>query len=91
MSVATRVLVQGNVVQRSERKGVSKQTGEVWERVDVLIFGPNCVAEVGFRGEAVKQAPALNAGVLMKCQVGVYRDDDTLDFEGYVEPAAAKA
>jgi len=84
MSVATKVIVQGHVAELEEREGISKTTGEVWRRREIIVLGGGVVAAVGFRGEAVKDAPKVGDQVQMIVEVGVYRDDDTLDFVRYL-------
>lgn len=87
MSVATKVIVEGTVVDVTSRSGVSKQTGEVWERRTVLVFGDNgtgVVAEIGIR-DAKLGVPEIGTKVRALCEVGVYRDDDNLDLIRYVK------
>jgi len=83
MSVATKVIVAGSVVDVTSRSGTSRTTGEVWQRRTALVFGSGdsagVVAEVAFR-DASATPPNVGDVVKLLCEVGVYRDDDTLDF-----------
>jgi len=86
MSVSTKVIVDGTVQDVTSRQGVSKQTGEVWQRRTALVFGngTGVVAEVAFR-DAGAATPEVGKTVAMLVEVGVYRDDDTLDFVKYLK------
>lgn len=92
MSINTKVIASGTVQDVAEREGVSAKTGEVWRRRELLIFQPGgCVAQVAFRGTDVASAPPLGSNVQMLVEVGVYRDDDVLDFVRHLtEPQVAK-
>ena len=92
MSVASKVIVAGQVMDVQTRGGVSAKTGETWSTTRVLIFGGDgVVAEVSYRGENSSAVPALGATITALVEVGVYRDDDSLDFVKYIELAARKA
>jgi len=81
MSVATKVIVAGTVTDVTRRSGTSKVTGELWEINTALIIGGGCVAEVTWRaGESV---PKEGEKVQLIARVGVYRDDDSLEFVKY--------
>lgn len=85
MSVASKVIVAGNVMDVSTRGGVSAKTGEVWSTTRALVFGgEGVVAEVSYRGENGSQAPQVGQSITALVEVGVYRDDDSLDFVKYL-------
>lgn len=84
MSVTTKVIVAGSVVDASSRSGIAKATGEVWERHTIVVIGSGVIAEISFRDKTVFP-PAVGTNVVMLCEVGVYRDDDTLDFSRYLD------
>lgn len=84
MSVTTKVVVAGTVADSSSRSGIAKATGEVWERHTIVVIGGGVIAEVSFRDKSVFP-PSVGTEVCMLCEVGVYRDDDTLDFSRYLD------
>lgn len=82
MSVATKVIVSGVVTDLTRRSGTSKTTGEIWEINTALIIGGGCVAEVTWR--AGETLPKANEKIQLIARVGVYRDDDSLEFVKYI-------
>lgn len=98
MSVSTKVIVAGTVMDVSGRSGeVTQQDGtkRKWSRKTATIFGTGpafggVVAEVSFSGESEGETPTVGEFVTLLAEVGVYRDDDSTNFVRYVEIPAGK-
>lgn len=76
MSVATKLIVQGRVIQTTSRTIQPKAPGSspITFR-DMLVVGDNCLANVGLPDDVdtPKEGTVIHALV----EVGTYRDDDT--------------
>lgn len=83
MSVASRVIVEGKVIQTSSRSinPKSDPTKTIVFR-NALIVGDACIADIAFPDgvELPKEGTSIRAQV----EVGTFRDDDTLRLVQYL-------
>lgn len=79
MAVATRAIVQGNVLSVSTRKGSKVQDdgkSKPWEMVEVLIVGESCLAMATL--DKGLEPPAVGEVVTAQIEVGVFRGQDSV-------------
>lgn len=81
MSLATRLIAEGNVIRITPREVTVKATGEKLLFHNVLIIGRDCMVEAQMGRDVTH--PEIGKGVKAIVEVGVYRDDDTNTIVGY--------
>lgn len=82
MAVATKAIVEGQVVSVNVRKGVSKRTSEKYEMIEVLIIGENTLANCTL-GQGVN-APEVGAKVRGRVVISVYGQEDQTKLEAWL-------
>ena len=75
MAVATRAIIEGQVMSVDVRSGVSKKTGEPYSMTEVLVIGPDtlCVGTLAVGVPAPKPGDKVRARI----EVGVYGGQDS--------------
>lgn len=76
MAVKTQALIEGVVTRVNTRSGTTA-AGKDWERTNILVVGDNTLADVTVaQGLALPPKGTAVKGVI---EVGVYRDDDSVE------------
>lgn len=85
MSLKSQVIVEGAAQRVTRRSGISKATGAEWAISSVIVIGADCLADVSFfESEASVTVPKPGDKFRALCEVGVFRDDDSLSFVKYL-------
>lgn len=82
MSIATRLVIDGNVANISTREVTVKATGEKLTFTNVLVVGPNCLADCTLGNDVA--VPEMGKRIQAQVEVGVYRDDDQIRLVKYL-------
>lgn len=89
MSVKTTAIVVGTVARVESREVTVKATGEKLTFTNVLVIGNDTLADVQIgRDLGVPKQGAVIAG---RVAISVYRDDDQMVLEQYLDPATLRA
>ncbi len=85
MSLKSQVIVEGVAQRVSRRTGVNNTTGAEWAISSVIVIGQDCLADVSFfESDPSVEIPKPGKAFRALCEVGVFRDDDSLQFVKYL-------
>lgn len=88
MAVKTLAIAQGTVMRVEGREGTSTNkdgTSRPWKMVDVLIVGDNTLCQAGLSRDLVNAPPSVGDVVTAQIEVGVYRDDDSVQIVKWLD------
>lgn len=93
MAVKTLAIAQGAVMRVEGREGTSTNadgTVRPWKMINVLIVGENTLCQAGLARDLVNAPPSVGDVVTAQIEVGVYRDDDSVQIVKWLDIKAAQ-
>lgn len=84
MAVKTNAIIEGTVVRITSRGGTTKE-GKPWSRTSLLVVGDNTLADAALAQSLVGNIPPVGTIVRGVIEVGVYRDDDSVEIIEWLE------
>jgi len=88
MAVKTKLEARGIIAAVTTRTGVTKTTGEVWERVQAVVIGPSTIAQVDVTDHPEKVKLSSGQSVAWLVEVGSFRDEDQVRFVSVLDVKA---
>lgn len=88
MAVKTLAIAQGAIMRVEGREG-TRGDGTPWKMVNVLIVGDNTLCQGTLARDLMGNVPSVGDVVAAQIEVGVYRDDDSVQIVKWLDYKAA--